>query len=167
MRSASSGKSIATDETVRRRAIVVLSDGEDTASVLSFDELMAEARRAGVTIYTIGLRWSSLAKYQIALKGRHSFSNADFELRALAQETGATVHFPTREAEVSLAYADIGRELAQQYAIGYVSRNPVQSGKFRRVIVQVVNRPEMRPRTRPGYVAGTAPSVALAVTSTP
>jgi Ca-activated chloride channel family protein len=154
-------RNLAADDTVRRRAIVVLSDGEDTASLLSFEELMAEARRAGVTIYTIGLRVDATSGYQAA-RGRNMFSNADFEMRALAQETGATVHFPKRPSDVADAYADIGRELSQQYAIGYVSRNPVQSGKFRRVVVQVVDRPGMRPRTRPGYVAGAATELAMA-----
>jgi Ca-activated chloride channel homolog len=154
-------KHVASDGAVRRRAIVVLSDGEDTASLLSFDELMAEARKAGVTVYTIGLRVDQSMGYQAA-RGRHMFSNADFEMRALAQETGATVHFPRRPSEIAAAYADIGRELSQQYSIGYVSRNPMQSGKFRRVIVQVVDRPDMRPRTRPGYVAGAATELAMA-----
>ena len=146
---------------MRRRAIVVLSDGEDTASLLSFDELMAEARRAGVTIYTIGLRVDDVYGYRAA-RAKNQFSNADFAMKALAKETGATVHFARRASEVATAYADIGRELSQQYAIGYVPRNPVQNGKFRRVIVQVVDRPEMRPRTRPGYVAGAATQLALA-----
>jgi Ca-activated chloride channel family protein len=154
-------RSVATDSTVRRRAIVVLSDGEDTASLLSFDELVAEARRAGVTIYTIGLRADQTFGYQAA-RGRSIFSNADYEMKALAQETGATVHFVKRASEVAAAYADIGRELSQQYAIGYVSRNPVQSGRFRRVLVRIVDRPDMRPRTRPGYVAGSATELAMA-----
>ena len=158
-------KSVATDGTVRRRAIVVLSDGEDTASMLSFESLMAEARRAGVTVYTIGLRVDQTLGYQAA-RGRKFFSNADFEMKALAQETGATVHFVRRASEVAAAYADIGRELAQQYSIGYVSRNPMQTGKFRRVIVQVVDRPEMRPRTRPGYVAGASTELAMATRAT-
>jgi hypothetical protein len=122
---------------------------------------MAEARRAGVTIYTIGLRNNPIVGYQAA-RGRNMFSNADFEMRALAQETGATSHFPQRASEIVAAYAEIGRELAQQYAIGYVSRNPVQSGKLRRVVVQVVDRQEMRPRTRPGYLAGSASELAMA-----
>ncbi len=154
-------KGVATDHTVRRRAIVVLSDGEDTASLLSFDELMAEARRAGVTVYTIGLRVDQGFGYQVT-RGRKLFSNADFEMKALAQETGATAHFVRHPSEVAAAYADIGRELAQQYAIGYVSRNPVQSGKFRRVLVRIVDRPGMRPRTRPGYVAGAPAELAMA-----
>jgi Ca-activated chloride channel family protein len=155
-------KSVGTDDTIRRRAIVVLSDGEDTASLLSFDELVAEARRAGVTIYTIGLRTDAITSGYFAGRARSQFSNADYAMKALAQETGATVHFPRRAGDVAEAYDAIGKELAQQYAIGYVSRNPQHNGKFRRVHVQVLDRPEMRPRTRPGYVAGSATELALA-----
>jgi Ca-activated chloride channel family protein len=140
------------DGTVRRRAIVVLSDGEDTASLLSFDELLAEARRAGVTIYTIGLHAEPASIYD-AQRARRYFSQADFGLRRLAQETGATAHFPTCADDLSEAYAAIGRELAHQYAIGYVSRNPMKNGAFRRVLVRVADRPDVRPRTRAGYVA--------------
>jgi Ca-activated chloride channel family protein len=160
-------KGVHTDDTVRRRAIVVLTDGEDTASLLSFDELLAEARRAGVTIYTIGLRTKDPTSGYYASRTRPQFSNADYAMKALAQETGATVHFPRRPADVAEAYDSIGKELAQQYAIGYVSRNPLQNGKFRRVLVQVLEHPEMRPRTRPGYTAGSTTELALANTTAP
>jgi Ca-activated chloride channel family protein len=147
-------------EPVRRRAIVVLTDGEDTASVIDFEGLLAEARMAGVTIYTIGLRTPDPLLGPSGARPR--FSQADWAIKALAQETGATVHFPTRTEEVQAAYADIGRELGQQYALGYISSNPVRNGAFRRVVVRIADRPDMRSRTRPGYVAGTAPALALA-----
>ena len=54
---------VAEDGRVRRRAIVVLTDGEDTASVLTFDDLMAEAKAAGVAIYTIGLHAEEPGRY--------------------------------------------------------------------------------------------------------
>ena len=52
-----------------------------------------------------------------------------------------------------MAYQSIGKELAEQYALGYVSKNPVRNGAYRRVSVQIVNRPDCRPRTRSGYLA--------------
>ncbi len=140
-----------TDSRVRRRAMVVLSDGEDTVSLLSFDELMNEAHQGGVTIYTIGLHLDPLAGTSNV---RRYFSQADFTLKSLAQETGARSFFPIRNEDVQDAYDVIGRELAQQYALGYVSKNPIKNGAFRRVIVQIVGRPEARPRTRAGYLAG-------------
>ncbi len=152
-------KGMTPDAPVRRRAIVVLSDGEDTASVLSFEELMAEARRAGVTIYTIGLRTDPLSGYQAA-RTRRFFSQADFAMKRLAQETGATSHFPERPADIQTAYDAIGQELGRQYAIGYVSSNPMRNGAFRRVQVRITDRPDVRSRTRLGYVAGSAGELA-------
>jgi Ca-activated chloride channel family protein len=147
------------DDRVRRRAIVVLSDGEDTASLLTFDELMGEVRRAGVTIYTIGLHIESEGR-QAVRAARRYFSQADYTLKALAQETGANVFFPGRQGDLAEAYATIGRELAGQYAIGYVSRNPMRNGAFRRVVVRVEGRPDARPRTRSGYLASAITQVA-------
>lgn len=136
---------------VRRQAMVVLSDGEDTASLLSFDELLEEARRAGVTTYTIGLKEDSLV-YTTARANRY-FSQADFCLKTLARETGALTYFPDREQDLVSAYRAIGDELAQQYALGYISKNPMKNGAYRRVVVRIVDKPEARPRTRAGYTA--------------
>jgi Ca-activated chloride channel homolog len=143
---------VAEDGQVRRRAIVVLTDGEDTASLLSFDDLLAEAKAAGVTVYTIGLHADAPGIYQ-AQQARGYFSTADFAMKQLARETGAKAFFPTGLASLSEAYAEIGRELATQYAIGYVSRNPMRNGAFRRVTVRVSDSPGAQPRTRTGYLA--------------
>jgi len=143
---------VAGDGQVRRRAIVVLTDGEDTASVLTFDDLLAEAKAAGVTIYTIGLHADAPGIYA-AQQARGYFSNADFAMKQLARETGAKAFFPTGLPSLSEAYAEIGRELATQYAIGYVSRNPMRNGAFRRVTVRVSDSPGAQPRTRTGYLA--------------
>jgi Ca-activated chloride channel family protein len=143
---------VAEDGQVRRRAIVVLTDGEDTASLLTFDDLLAEAKSAGVTIYTIGLHADAPGIYR-AQQARGYFSTADFAMKQLARETGAKAFFPTGLPSLSEAYAEIGRELATQYAIGYVSRNPMRNGAFRRVTVQVSDSPGAQPRTRTGYLA--------------
>src|SRR5688572_27367173 len=111
---------VAEDGRVRRRAIVVLTDGEDTASVMTFDDLLAEAKAAGVTIYTIGLRADAPGAYT-AQQTRGYFSTADFAMKQLARETGARAFFPTGLSSLAEAYAEIGQELATQYAIGYVS----------------------------------------------
>src|SRR4029077_1414622 len=66
----------AEDGRVRRRAIVVLTDGEDTASIMTFDDLLAEAKSAGVTIYTIGLHADAPAVYA-ARQTKGYFSTAD------------------------------------------------------------------------------------------
>ena len=140
------------DGRVRRRAIVVLTDGEDTASVMTFDDLLAEAKAAGVTIYTIGLHADAPGIYA-AQQAKGYFSTADFAMKQLAGETGAKAFFPTGLPSLAEAYAEIGRELATQYAIGYVSRNPMRDGAFRRVTVRISDSPGAQPRTRTGYLA--------------
>jgi Ca-activated chloride channel family protein len=140
------------DGKVRRRAIVVLTDGEDTASLITFDDLLAEAKRAGVTIYTIGLHADAPAVHA-ARQQRNYFSTADFAMKQLAAETGAKAFFPTGLRTLADAYSEIGRELATQYAIGYVSHNPMRNGAYRRVVVRVSDIPGARPRTRTGYLA--------------
>jgi Ca-activated chloride channel homolog len=138
------------DDLIRRRAMVVLTDGEDTSSLLNFEELQEEARRDGVTIYTIGLRDERLPNQS---KDHRYFSQSDYCLKTLANDTGALSFFPDRLADLASAYDSIGHELAGQYALAYTSKNTIRNGAFRRLVVRIVNRPDMRPRTRPGYLA--------------
>ncbi len=134
---------------VRRQAIAVLSDGEDTSSLLSFDDVLEMAKRSGVSIYTIGLK-SDLADGR-ATRERRYFSQSDFAMKQLAMETGAKPFFPESVHDLNGVYEAIATELASQYSIGYVPRNVREDGKYRRVIVRVTDRPELKPRTRTGY----------------
>jgi Ca-activated chloride channel family protein len=144
---------------VRRQAIVVLSDGEDTTSLVGYDDVMDLAKASGISIYTITLK-SEFAIRQATVTGRRYFSQAEFSMKALAQETGARSFFPTRIEELAGVYGTIADELANQYALGYTSKNPRRDGSFRRVIVRVNERPEVRTRTRSGYVSARADRVA-------
>ncbi len=141
----------ATDE-LRRQAIVVLSDGDDTASLVMFDDVMAVAKEAGIAIYTITLR-SPAGVQAVVSSSRRYFSESEFSMKALAQETGARAFFPAGIAELSGVYSSIAAELASQYALGYVSKNPLRDGRFRKVTVRVADHPGVAPRTRSGYVA--------------
>lgn len=132
-------------EDVRRQAIVVLSDGEDTTSLVSFEEVMELARRSETAIYTIGLQ----PRDQGALKG---FREAEFVLRQLAQETGGRSFFVQRAEELSGVYGQIADELSSQYTMGYASKNLKRDGAWRKVQVQVA-RPNVTVRTRRGYYA--------------
>ena len=137
---------------VRRQAIAVLSDGEDTASLLGYEDVMEQAKRAGITLYTITLT-SPRGGRESGFSGRRYFSQAEFAMKALAQETGARAFFPTDIGELAAVYDTIATELANQYALGYTSNNARRDGGFRRVNVRVEARPEMRTRTRSGYLA--------------
>ena len=137
---------------IRRQAIAVFSDGEDTASLVGYEDVMALAKQSGITVYTITLK-SAFAVRQASIGGRRYFSQAEFGMKALAQETGARAFFPTQISELADVYGSIAAELASQYAIGYSPKNGRRDGAFRRVIVRVADRPDVRTRTRTGYVA--------------
>lgn len=136
---------------VRRQAIAVLSDGEDTTSVVAFDDVMALARKTGVTIYTIGLQ-SQFAALRAA-SGRRYFSDAEYALKSLAQETGAQWFFPSGPHELKNVYGVIADELTAQYSIGYSPTNARNDGRYRRIVVRMTTDPDLRPRTRKGYTA--------------
>jgi Ca-activated chloride channel homolog len=137
---------------VRRQAIAVLSDGEDTASLVGFEDVMELAKQSGIAIYTITLK-SPFALKQASASGRRYFSQSEYGMKALAQETGARAFFPNDIRELFGVYGSIAAELAHQYAIGYSSKNARRDGQFRRVIVRVAEHPAARTRTRSGYIA--------------
>jgi len=139
-----------TDE-VRRQAIVVLSDGDDTASLITFDDVLAQAKEAGIAIYTITLRTSG--EQDLVGGSRHHFSESEYSMKALAQETGARAFFPSAITELAGVYSSIAAELASEYALGYTSKNPRRDGAFRKVTVRVADHPGVSLRTRSGYVA--------------
>jgi Ca-activated chloride channel family protein len=127
---------------VRRQAIVVLSDGEDTSSLVPFEEVLDLAKRSEVIVYTIGIRGRDL--------GARGFHDAEFVLRQFAQETGGRAFFPGAASELDGIYAQIADELASQYALAYSSRNPRRDGQWRRIVVRTT-RPELAARTKQGY----------------
>jgi Ca-activated chloride channel family protein len=133
----------ASEQDIRRQAIVVLSDGEDTSSLVSYDQVLDLAKRSETAIYSIGLR----SKDELLLRG---FKEADFVLRQLAQETGGRVFFPARIEDLSGVYAQIADELASQYSLGYLSKNSKRDGAWRRVVVRV-ERDGVAARTKQGY----------------
>ena len=135
------------EEDVRRQALIVFSDGEDTSSLISFDEVLDLAKRSETAIYTIALRGVDTQS-----KG---FREAEFVMRQLAQETGGRSFFPARVDDLTGVYAQIADELASQYTIGYTSKNGRRDGAWRRIVVQV-SRASITPRTKKGYYAPTA-----------
>ena len=130
---------------VRRRAIVVLSDGEDTSSLVSYEEVLELAKRSETALYTIGLQ----PKDAPSTKG---FREAEFVLRQLAQETGGRAFFITRAEELKDVYGQISDELSSQYTLGYASKNGRRDGAWRRVVVQVARAGAVA-RTKRGYYA--------------
>jgi Ca-activated chloride channel family protein len=136
-------------EEIRRQAIVVLSDGEDTSSLLPFEEVLDLAKRSETAIYSIGLRAGEGTG--VSAKG---FKEAEFVMRQFSQETGGRSFFPNQIADLAGIYGQISDELSSQYTVGYTSKNPKRDGSWRRVVVRVV-RPNLTARTKLGYFAPT------------
>lgn len=131
----------AADE-IRREAIVVLSDGDDTSSLIEYEEVLDLAKRSETAIYAVGLRQGN--------EGRREFKEAEFVLRQLSQETGGRAFFPTSPTELPRIYEQIADELSSQYALAYASKNQQRNGAWRRITVRVA-RTGLTARTRQGY----------------
>lgn len=132
---------------IRRQAIVLLSDGEDTTSLKTYDDVAELAKESDVAIYAIGLRDKVPA-------ADRRFSQADFALRTLSQFTGGRVFFVDDVKQLPAVYTQIADELANQYFIGYNTKNMKLDGAWRQIAVRVA-RPETIVRTRTGYFGPT------------
>lgn len=133
-------------EEVRRRAIVVLSDGEDTTSKITDDQVLELARKVGVGVYPINLR--STTSDPRSLQG----STMTFFMTALGRDTGGQSHFPKQIADLDSVYDRIAEELHSRYSIGYVPTNPNRDGTFRRIVIRAL-RTATQVRHRVGYYA--------------
>jgi len=127
----------------RRQAIVVLSDGEDTTSLVTYEDVLDLAKRAETAVYAIGLRSRDVA-------GAKGFREAEFVLRSLAQQTGGREFFVEDAKALPVIYQRIADELANQYSIGYMSKNSRRDGAYRRIVVRV-DHPSALTRTKQGY----------------
>jgi len=156
------GRAAQQEGEVRRQAIAVLSDGEDTSSIIPFEDVLAMARKSGINIYTICLQ-NQYSRARVE-SGRRYFSESDYAMKTLAQETGAQSFFPLSVLELKTIYAGISDELSNQYSIGYSPSNARPDGRFRRIVIKVNSHPEFRPRTRLGYMADTLLRAVQAVT---
>lgn len=133
-------------EEIRRQALVVLSDGDDTSSMMPYEEVLDLAKRSETAIYAIGLRQTDI--------GRPRFKEAEFVLRQLSQETGGRAFLINSIAELPKIYQQISEELASQYSIAYGSKNKLRNGAWRRIDVRIA-RPGLTARTRRGYFGPT------------
>ena len=127
-----------------QRALVLLSDGDDTSSLVPFEQAIDIAKRSGVAIYAIGLK---LSVVDVAARRK---------LQALARETGGQAFFVGQAEELEGVYAAIEKELKSQYLVGYVSdaRADGRAGagaEFRSVEVKLSGFPGLKARTARGY----------------
>lgn len=127
----------------RRQAIVLLSDGEDTSSIVPYDDVLELAKRSEVVVYAIGIVDKEAQK-------NAGWNEADFVLRSLAKETGGRAYSIVDVKQLPAIYSEVADELANQYTLAYVSKNAKRDGAWRKITVQVA-RGGMTARTKSGY----------------
>jgi len=118
-----------------RKALVVFSDGDDTTSRMSGQEVIDYARGIEATIYSVGIGDAS-----------HGF------LKKIAAETGGEAFFPDRVGDLIKVFAVISEELRQQYALAYSPKRP-PDGTYRAIQLKVLTRKDLELRVRKGYFA--------------
>src|SRR5258705_2578560 len=148
---------------VRRQVLVLLSDGLDNASHVSADEMADAARRAGVSIYIVAL--TDPAPQTRGTPWNAAQERATYTMRALAQDSGGRIFFPTAPTELAAVYGAIAREFASQYDLGYVPARP-GDGTFRRIAVRVLAPASGVARTRSGYHAARSTAEAPSISDT-
>jgi len=123
-----------------RRAIILLSDGEDNLSHVTREEAIEMAQRADVIVYTISTNISGM-------KG-----NGDKVLERIADATGGRAFFPFQMREMSDAFVSIQEEMRSQYAVAYKPANFIADGRYRTIQILAQDR-NLKVRTRKGYYA--------------
>ena len=128
-----------------RRAVILLSDGDDTSSTIKRQDAIDAAVKNNVAVYSIGIGDPELYKVE------------QDSLRKISDRTGGRAFFPRDEVELERAFAQIQEELRSQYVVAYSPQNKLRDGSHRRIKMEIVN-PELRKQKlqliyRQGYYA--------------
>ena len=130
-----------------RRAVILLSDGDDTSSRIKRQNVIDFAVKHDVVVYSIGIRDEKFPLGKLDAGA----------LKKISDRTGGRAFFPSQSAELQHAFAQIDQELRSQYLIAYTPTNPNRDGSYRRIRIEIVN-PELRKERvqtlyREGYYA--------------
>ncbi len=126
-----------------RKVLVIVSDGADTVSDLSFDEVLRRLLAADCQVYAVqtGAFENANLVDLIALRRLETFSD----------RTGGAVYIPKSSGELDTAFAQIAADLAQQYVLSYYPTDEGRDNRFRIISLRVKTRPQLRVRARRGY----------------
>ena len=127
-----------------RRAIILLSDGDDNMSHVSREEAIEMALRAGVIVYTISTNITGGARHP-----------GDKVLERIADATGGRAFFPFQLNDVANAFIEIQDELRSQYALSYKPSDLRADGHYHSIEILAQNHKGLRVRSRRGYYAPT------------
>ena len=142
-----------------KKAMIIMSDGEDTGSSVSYKEAVEAAVRSEAAIYVVSKTEALRQQYEQA-KEEYPYFNIPHEalaqydllLRNLAYKTGGRVLYPNMFGQLNDVYEEVDEELRNQYTIGYISNNKVNDGSYRSIDVRV-KAPGALITARPGYYA--------------
>ena len=138
-----------------KKAILIVSDGEDNASRYSFPDLLKQAQQSNAVIYCIGLLGEEHPGGLFKIHGRGDKQAAKV-LKELADASGGKAYFPRSLDEVEPICVSIARDIRNQYTIGYYPTNAKKDGTFRRVQIELTDHRDNRHyivRAKPGYYA--------------
>jgi Ca-activated chloride channel family protein len=141
----------------RKRALLLLTDGNDTASSVKFEEITALARKSEVIVYGLGLGHGEKGNTHILLNSQVKDTVDMRTLRALADATGGNAYFLENAHEggrdlVDEAAEEVAKELKLQYTLGYYPTDQKKDGAFRQIVVELKDK-SLRVRTKRGYYA--------------
>ncbi len=124
-----------------RRAMVILSDGDDTQSVMTREQAIEMALKADVVIYTISTNITRIE------------SEGDRILKHMSERTGGMTFFPFKASDLAQSFENIANELRSQYNILYRPEPIKTDGQWHPVQIRVKGRKDLIVRARPGYYA--------------
>ncbi len=139
----------------KRRALILVSDGEDVSSYYSQQQLFDLLRETDVQIYVVGFVKDLSTEKGFITKSKQGKAKAFLE--RLSAETGGRAYFPNSVGELNGIAREIAAELRTQYSIGYLPSNDRDDGTFRNIKVVVDDGPNKQKRialTRSGRMAG-------------
>jgi Ca-activated chloride channel homolog len=138
-----------------KKALLIVTDGEDNASRYSFAQLLQHAQQSNAVIYCIGLLGEERPGGLFKIHGG-SDKRAAKILKDLAEATGGKAFFPRSLDQVEPTCVNIARDIRDQYTLGYYPTDAKKDGTFRRVQIELTDHHDSRRyivRTRPGYYA--------------
>jgi VWFA-related protein len=124
-----------------RRAMIIVSDGEDNQSRYTLGQALEMAQKADVVVYTISTNISRIE------------SDGDKVLRYLASETGGQAFFPFKVEDLAQSFENIANELRHQYNVFYRPEPLKADGLYHKIEMRVTNRKDVVVRARKGYYA--------------
>jgi VWFA-related protein len=127
-----------------RKVLLVITDGNDNASLAPLERIEQRAEQAGTVIYAIGLFGS-------ADPGRLKLGHR--ELDRLAERTGGLSYYPANLDEIPSVVTDIAHQIRLQYTIAYAPVNQAEDGSYRTIRLEARGPGRLSVRTRPGYRA--------------